>query len=208
MDTTPDWRARILYDDARLLVVDKPPGWPSTGRTPDDPACVQGAYQALFGRPLWAPHQLDKDTSGVLVLARRKSAARELGERFARRQVRKRYAAIVHGVPERDALTLDGPVDGKAAFTRAFVVERADAFALVEARPRTGRTHQIRVHLADAGHPIVGEGQHKDPPCALHPRVALHAARLELDDERVFEAPLAPDLVDLWAELSRSPPGS
>ncbi|HJK94461.1 MAG TPA: RNA pseudouridine synthase [Polyangiaceae bacterium LLY-WYZ-15_(1-7)] len=198
---------RILHDAEGLVVVDKPAGLPTTGRDLGDPGCVQHALAAQLRRPVrkvWAVHQLDRFTSGVCLFVRRKALVQVWQAHL--RAGRKRYLALVHGVPGWETEQVDAPLryvkrlgrpavveDGKRARTRLARLGAGPAHAWVEARPETGRTHQVRVHLAYVGHPLVGERLHRDPPCTLHPGPALHLARLEAGGQR-FEAPLPPAL--------------
>jgi len=183
-------------------------------------------------------HRIDRETSGVLLIARTREAASFLTLAFARRRVRKTYLALVAGQPPDEGV-IDMPIklldtpshvmmgpapDGLPAVTRFRVVERFAAHALVEAHPETGRQHQIRVHLAALGHPLVGdklyaggeelfmrscdEGMSPDMLEAVGglPRHALHAHRLTFPHpatraEMTVECPLAPDLAAHVASL-------
>lgn len=192
----------ILYEDEDLIVVDKPAGLvthPGPGHL--EGTLVNGLLYhcqlAETGDPLrpGIVHRLDRETSGALVAAKSALAYRSLVEQFKRGEVRKSYLALVHGIIEEDEGLIELPlrraplrrkeiaVDaaGKGAITDFLVLGRfpAEARTLVEARPRTGRTHQLRVHFRYIGHPIVGDrkyGQKGDKA----PRMMLHAWRLEL----------------------------
>jgi len=214
---------RVEHDG--VLVCDKPPGLPTSGRDLSDPLCLQGLVMARRRRrKVWAVHQLDQDTSGLVLLALRKPLVPAVGGWLQRGT--KTYLAVVHGRvsgPRR----IDAPIgwrhaggrrfpaiaaDGRAA--RSHVTPRAtsDHHSLVEVEIETGRTHQVRLHLAHLGHPLVGERLHRAPPCGRHPRHALHAWRLALPDAppplQGLEAPLPPDLLGLLAALGLAAPAS
>lgn len=211
----------VVHVDDDLVVVDKAPGMlvhPTevlTGGT------VSELAVARFGRLPSIPdqnrpgivHRLDRETSGLLVLARTPDALDALQDQFRSRTVEKHYLALVHGNPREDAFEVDrplGPVpghrdlqriaaDGRAAFTRFEVVERLRGFALVACHPTTGRRHQLRVHLASVGHPIAGDKLYRPEqdrvPASRLPHHALHAGELGFRHPRSgaplrFEAPL------------------
>jgi 23S rRNA-/tRNA-specific pseudouridylate synthase len=210
----PTGELRILRDAEGVVVVDKPPGLESTGRTPDDPGGVQRRLADRLGRRVWAVHQLDRDTSGVLVFVRRKSLVAQWQRRLARPSTRKRYLAIVHGHPPWTRHRVDAPLaydrrarrwavreGGKPSRSELRVRGATAEAAVVEAVLRTGRTHQARVHLAHVGLPLFGERRYREPPCEAHPRHALHAVRLELGPGEAFEAPVPEDLRRLAARL-------
>jgi RluA family pseudouridine synthase len=167
-----DGRALVLYVDDSLLAVNKPAGLPALpdGYHAEAPH-LRGVLEPLFGR-LWTVHRLDRETSGVVVLARSAQVHRALNTQFQERQTAKVYHALVSGSPDWAEQRVDAPLlpngdrrhrsivseKGKPAVTLFKVLESFSGYALVEAQPKTGRTHQIRVHLAHIGHPIVADG--------------------------------------------------
>jgi len=159
----------ILWQDEALLVIDKPAGLLSLpdGYDPQAPH-VLGVLSPTYGR-LWIVHRLDKETSGVLVLARSAEAHRVLNTQFETRQTAKNYHALVIGSPEWEERIVDLPllpdgdrmhrtiVDslrGKPSVTRLQMLERYGDYSLMQAEPETGRAHQVRVHLASQGFPV------------------------------------------------------
>lgn len=195
----------ILYRDDHLLVLNKPSGLLAVpGRGPDSQDCLSARARAVAPSAL-VVHRLDRDTSGLMVMALTPHAQRELSRQFAERTVEKRYVAAVWGrmpaaegvvdLPvrkdfERPPRHKIDPVDGRAAVTAWRLVERVSAESnglgiceqsRLEVRPWTGRSHQIRVHLASLGHPILGDPLYAHPEAlALAPRLMLHAERLAL----------------------------
>ena len=233
--TTPDLAAlgpvRIIYTDGPLIVVDKPAGIVSAG-PPRDGRLSAEAYLALaFGRQAFAVHQLDRDTSGLNCFVLKASAVALWAARLKAFEV-KRYLAIAHGQLDPPDQLVSAPIGDRrdpatgklfpgvvaadapgARHAETHLLTRAtsDAFTLIEARPHTGRTHQVRVHLAHVGAPLVGEKVHRTPPCTLHPRHALHASGLVFPPEDlpgsspfaglILEAPLPADLAALALRL-------
>lgn len=189
---------RVLFADPHVVVVDKPPGVPSVpARTLLDPPCVATTLREEYG-PLEAVHRLDRDTSGILVLSRSAAARAALGRAFEGRSVGKRYEAIVRGVPAvavgevhlpiapdpwRPPRHRVDPIAGRIAVTRWRLVECLAPVGLplarLELEPVTGRSHQLRVHLAWLGLPIVGDRLYGTAAVqAACGRLALHAAWL------------------------------
>lgn len=175
----------VLFEDAWLIAVAKPSGLPTVPTAdPSRPslvAAVAAFLRARGGREYLAVHQrLDRETSGVVLFGRDERANAGLAQAFAGREVVKVYEALTTAPrrPPPDRFEIDAPVEGKAALTELSVRRRLPAGLHLEARPRTGRKHQIRVHLAGAGLPILGDTRHGAPPGA--DRVMLHARRLEM----------------------------
>jgi len=200
----------VVFEDADLVVADKPAGL-VTAPTPESD---RGNLLDALGRrpgagPVWLVHRIDRMTSGLLVFARTPEANRALGDRFARHDVEREYVAVVAGELAGDQ-TIDRPIAGKRAVTHVRVVERLAGATMIRARLETGRTHQIRLHLAGLGHPVLGDHQHGGETARRFaprpPRMALHAAVLGFAHPRTgeplrFESPLPADLAGWLAAI-------
>ena len=227
----------VLYEDEWLLVIDKPAGLvvhPAPGHWQG--TLVNALLHHWRGtRPGLDPnrpgivHRLDKDTSGVLVVAKDADTLAALAAQFRRREVHKEYVAAVWGHMPRRSGTIDAPIgrnpvhrqrmavrpSGRVAQTRFEVIERFAHVTFVRLFPTTGRTHQLRVHLAAIGHPILGDtvyGRGRAREAGVYiARQALHAARLTLRHPRrgvelTCNAPLPADMLALRAECARAVP--
>jgi 23S rRNA pseudouridine1911/1915/1917 synthase len=218
----------IVYEDEALIVIDKPPGLvvhPGAGnrdRTLAN-ALVHHAPQLTAVARAGIVHRLDKDTSGLLAVAKSEAAQRELVRQLQARTVRREYLALVHGVLSRGG-DIDAPIGrhpikrtamavvatGKQAVTHYEVRERFAECTLLACRLETGRTHQIRVHLAALAHPLVGDPVYgRRHGLAFH-RQALHAWRLGLDHPVTrrpmrWESPLPADFAGLLDVLHARP---
>lgn len=194
----------VIHKDAAALVINKPPGLATQGGTKTE-AHVDGLLEALGFELEQRPklvHRLDKDTSGALLLARSARAAGHFSKAFSSRTARKVYWALVIGVPDIYDGIIDLPLakqpgtggekmhvneeEGQAAKSRYRVIERAGNRACwVELQPFTGRTHQLRVHMAAIGHPIVGDGKYGGKDAFLTGTISrkmhLHARRIRID---------------------------
>lgn len=218
----------VVYEDGDVLVIDKPAGMvvhPAPGH-------YSGTLvHALLGRGgEWSAaggatrpgivHRLDRGTSGLIVVARNDAAHRALSAQLRDRRLSRTYLAIVRGRVRDDAGELEGPIGrhpqerkrmavvagGRYARTRYAVVERKRTHTLLRCELDTGRTHQIRVHLAALGHPIAGDSEYGGREPELQ-RPMLHAWRLRLRHPRTsvemsFEAPPPADFNDFWAGIS------
>ncbi len=245
---TTQYRFAVLDETEDWLVVDKPaplqihPSKPAdAGQTLWDGLRAMLSFELANGGQVSIVNRLDRETSGVVVVAKNAETARRFGKAMMRRQCAKTYVAIVHGWPGWDAHTVEAPIlrAGSVTESRIWVKQmvheagapcvtdfrvlrrfeqRANSasrpFALIEAKPRTGRMHQIRVHLAHLGFPVVGDkiyggdGSHYleimkggwTPALEVGlvlPRQALHSQRMEIEDAQgklAWEAPFPPDM--------------
>ncbi len=210
----------VAYEDPDLLVVDKPAGLvthPAPGHPDHTLANAVLAHcpdlEGVGGevRP-GLVHRLDMDTSGLIVVAKNDAAQSGLSAQFKDRTVAKAYLAAVTGYPDPERAVIDAPIGrhprsrtrmaivttGREAVTEYDVLRRLRGYALLEARPKTGRTHQIRVHLASIGHPVAGDATYGVPAPGLD-RHFLHAHRLAFTHPRTgdrleLESPLPNDL--------------
>ncbi len=248
----------IVYEDSDLAVVNKPAGMlvhAGAGVGERNRGTLVNAllhrFRALSSvggelRP-GIVHRLDKDTSGLIVVAKNDVAHRKLAEQFSHRKVHKRYIALVHGSVKTDTGTISSAISrdrlrrrrmttrrsgGREALSRYQLLERIDSafgkFSLLEVTIETGRTHQIRVHLSSAGHPVVGDTLYGAPrtltsapalplnkessrQSAALGRNFLHAAAIELLHPRtgaplVFERPLPQELAEFLARIRQAKP--
>ncbi len=237
----------IVYEDDDLAVINKPAGMmvhAGAGATEDarNRGTLVNALLHRFGelsgvsgemRP-GIVHRLDKETSGLIIVAKNDVVHRKLAAQFSRREVKKVYVALVHGWLKQDRGTLNSPIrrdqvrrtrmtthgsGGREAITHYTVQKRVDSsygkFTLLELRIDTGRTHQIRVHLASLGHPVVGDALYgapreirgKNQPTTSLPRNFLHAASLEFQHPRThqpmsFARPLPEELNEFWRRIT------
>lgn len=208
----------IVYEDGHIAVVNKPQGMVVHPAPGNYEGTMVGALlfriKDLSGiggelRP-GIVHRLDKDTSGLLVVAKNDAAHASLGKQIAERRAKRIYVAIVHGNIREDELTIDKPVGrsrrdrkkmavdaaGRSAVTHIKVIERFSEFTYIEASLETGRTHQIRVHMASIGRPVAGDTVYGPKKPRLHAKgQLLHARELRIKHpdtgaDMIFHAPL------------------
>lgn len=191
--TPPQDPLVILHEDAEVLLVDKPAGLLSVpGKGPELADCLLTRVQAAFPDALLV-HRLDRDTSGVMIFALTAHAQRHLGLQFEKRMTKKTYVARVWGVPTEKTGTVDLPlivdwpnrprqmvdhVKGKPAQTDWRLLKDDGETARMRLHPRTGRSHQLRVHMLALGHPILGDPFYATGPARAFPRLMLHSEEL------------------------------
>ncbi len=203
---------KILFEDPHLFVTDKPAGLPvlPDGWEPDAPYLVK-MLEAEYGK-IFIVHRLDKTTSGVMVFARDAETHRSLSMQFESHEAQKIYHAIIEGNPKWEEKVTKFPLrvnvghkhrtvvddrDGKPSETRFKILKRYQAAVEIEAQLMTGRTHQIRVHAAALGHPLVGDILYGAKETSLIERPALHAYSL------TFTHPVSHERVTFTAEHPR-----
>lgn len=193
--TPPSGPLSVIHQDADLVVVSKPSGLLSVpGKAPEHADCLEARIKAEMPEALLV-HRLDMDTSGVMVFAGNPAAQRHLGLQFEKRQLEKTYEALVWGIPERHG-TIDLPLivdwpnrplqkvcreSGKHAETQWERLEVNGDHARVRLMPKTGRSHQLRVHMKEIGHPILGDRFYATGAALeAKDRLCLHAKTLRL----------------------------
>jgi 23S rRNA pseudouridine1911/1915/1917 synthase len=225
--TIPDIELPVLYEDDECVVIVKPMGLltHSKGAFNPEPSVGTWLHNRIKDKELLSAdkdslnnragivHRLDRATSGVMICAKTPKALSWLQKQFASRNVKKTYVAVVNGTLNPEAAVIDMPVErnpkapatfrvgaqGKHAKTVYKTLDSNSRYSLVELRPETGRTHQLRVHMAHQHHPIVGDTLYGGEPAA---RLFLHAHELEITmpkshERKVFTAPLPPEFEEL-----------
>jgi len=191
----------VVFEDEDIVVVDKPSGL-LTAPTPESD---RNNLADLLSRrpgsvPVFVVHRIDLETSGLVMFAKTADANRELSNRFRDHDLERAYLAAVAGRFPDGTKRIDRPVGGRRAVTHVEIRERFDDRAtLVSCRLETGRTHQIRLHMAEVGTPVIGDTRYGRPFSPAPPRMALHATKLGLAHPRTgaplsFDSPWPPDL--------------
>ena len=224
MPDAPDFSANelpIIYIDDNVIVIDKPSGILShaKGALNEEFTVAEffrrySTYNSDTNRP-GIIHRLDRDTSGIMIGARNADTATMLQKQFADRKTKKTYYAIIDGVPKLDKANIDLPIGrnpsapstfrvdskGKSAITRYEVIASDKKYSLVKLQPQTGRTHQLRVHMAYLNTPILGDKVYGKPSKRLY----LHANSLEItiptSSRRTFVSPVPSDLTDFFPDI-------
>ncbi len=207
---------RIVFEDEGLIVLDKPAGIAVHGGSGVNFGVIEVLRQVLQKPYLELIHRIDKDTSGLLMISKKRSSLKLLQDYLREGKIRKHYFALVKGNVLLEKQTIDMPLlryelpngerrvrvtkEGKPSQTVFQVVERFKGVTLVKASPLTGRTHQIRVHGLAVGHPLLGDDKYgydaiySGPPAR---RLCLHAAMLEIPNYPLIESPLPDDIKKL-----------
>jgi len=218
----------IVHVDAHVVVVQKPAGISTVPYDENETGTLDELTRAELGRreaPLGIVHRIDKETSGLVLFARSLAAKLDLKNQFRVHSVRRRYRAIAHGVVADRTIfsrliqdrgdgrrgSTNNPKLGREATTHVFFREALAGATFIECRLETGRTHQIRIHLSEAGHPLVGERVYdRNNPHAViaAPRLMLHALQLGFrhpvtNQELDFEQPLPADMLEMLARLRK-----
>lgn len=197
LETVPDIELPVLYEDDDCVVISKPIGLLTHSKGAFNPEATVASWLrgrlkgGLSGERAGIVHRLDRATSGVMILAKTPDALSWLQKQFALRKAKKTYFAVVRGRMPHDHAIIDMPVErnpkkpqtfrvgsnGKVALTEYWVKVEGSKYSLLELKPQTGRTHQLRVHLHEIGHPIVGDPLYGGEPAD---RLYLHAEQLEI----------------------------
>jgi 23S rRNA pseudouridine1911/1915/1917 synthase len=209
----------IIYEDDDCVVINKPVGLLTHSKGDFNPeATVETwlrSHTKIVGERAGIVHRLDRATSGVMICAKTPEALRWLQKQFAQRRTKKTYYAVVTGELKQPEAIIDMPLErnpkapatfrvghgGKTAQTHYKVLEANEKYSLLELKPETGRTHQLRVHLHHLGHPIVGDTLYEGEP---HERMMLHAESLELTlpsrERKVFTTPMPKEFAEAVSE--------
>ncbi len=212
--------SRIVYEDEGMLVINKPSGIAVHGGSGVNYGLIEALRSATGKKYLELVHRIDRDTSGLVMISKKRSALKTLQDLLREHKIQKTYAAIVKGQVALDTQLIDAPLlryelnngerrvrvakEGKPSQTQWKVAERFRHATLVHASPLSGRTHQIRVHGLSIGHPLVGDdkyGHQVDYKGPNPRRLCLHAMRLEVPGYPVIEAPMPEDMQSLLAQL-------
>lgn len=213
----PDIDLPVLYEDDDCVVINKPIGLLTHSKGTFNPEATVSTWlrsrmKAMSGERAGIVHRLDRATSGVMICAKTPEALGWLQKQFSQRKTKKSYAAVVMGEMNEPEAIIDMPIErnpkkpqtfrvgnnGKSALTAYKVVKTDSTRSLLELKPTTGRTHQLRVHLAQLGHPIIGDTFYGGKPAD---RLFLHAHTLEITlpnkERKTFEVPVPPEFEEL-----------
>ncbi|TXJ04530.1 MAG: RluA family pseudouridine synthase [Acinetobacter sp.] len=216
--------SRVVYEDEGLLVVNKPSGIAVHGGSGVAYGLIEALRAATGKKYLELIHRIDRDTSGLVMISKKRSTLKLLQDLLREHKIQKTYAAIVKGQVSLDQQLIDAPLlryelangerrvrvskEGKPSKTQWKVMERFKTTTYVHASPLSGRTHQIRVHGLSIGHALLGDDKYGHNSAYNGPearRLCLHALRLEIPDYPVIEAPLPDDMQQILDALRKSP---
>lgn len=211
---------RVVYEDEGLIVVNKPAGIAVHGGSGVAYGLIEAMRAATGKKYLELIHRIDRDTSGLVMISKKRSTLKLLQDLLREHKIQKTYAAVVKGIVTLDKQLIDAPLlryelnngerrvrvskEGKPSKTQWNVQERFRHGTLVYASPLSGRTHQIRVHGLSIGHPLIGDdkyGHQTEYRGPVARRLCLHAMRLEIPNYPVIEAPLPEDMQNIVAQL-------
>ena len=214
--------SRVVYEDEGLLVVNKPSGIAVHGGSGVAYGLIEAMRAATGKKYLELIHRIDRDTSGLVMISKKRSTLKLLQDLLREHKIKKTYAAIVKGQVSLDQQLIDAPLlryelangerrvrvtkEGKPSKTEWKVIERFKAATLVHASPLSGRTHQIRVHGLSIGHPLIGDDKYGHNTAYTGPearRLCLHAMRLDIPNYPTIEAPMPEDMQQVINELRK-----
>jgi len=219
----PGRMVTVLFEDSDVLAVDKPDGLAVVPERDGTRPCLKAMLAQQVTYKPYVVHRLDKEVSGVMLLAKNTEAHRYLNDQFGTRQVHKTYLALVHGRMEPDPGTIDQPIrqfgsgrmgidaeQGKPSVTKYKILDLLPGYSLLEVHPITGRRHQIRVHLYSIGHPIVGDLHYGDKAVQkLFGRLMLHAFKVSFTtpsgEKRAIESPVPVSFQQVLEALGHGP---
>lgn len=220
--------ARVVYEDEGMLVLNKPSGIAVHGGSGLDFGVIEAMREVTGKKYLELVHRIDKDTSGLLMISKKRSALKTLQQHLVDKTIQKHYLCLAKGQPALNEQRVDAPLlrytlasgerrvkvdaqDSQAKESQTdFVVHSRFELAgqpvsLIEAKPLTGRTHQIRVHLAHIGHAILGDDKYNVHDKSGVHRLCLHAWRLDIPGYKIITAPLPEDMADWLPEQTKLP---
>ncbi|WP_243453225.1 RluA family pseudouridine synthase [Psychrobacter coccoides] len=220
--------ARIVYEDDGMLVLNKPSGIAVHGGSGLDFGVIEAMREVTGKKYLELVHRIDKDTSGLLMISKKRSALKTLQQHLVDKTIQKHYLCLANGQPVMGEQRIDAPLlrytlasgerrvkvdvqdpQAKESQTDIKVHERFkmsnQSVSLIEAKPLTGRTHQIRVHLAHIGHAILGDDKYNVHDKSGVHRLCLHAWRLDIPGYEAITAPLPDDMADWLPEQAKLP---
>jgi 23S rRNA pseudouridine955/2504/2580 synthase len=190
---------KVLFEDENLIAVSKPCGWVVDSDDPADSLTLAVAKQT--GKKVFPFHRIDRATSGIVLFGKTRVHAAAITQAFEKKTIRKAYLAVVEGEWRNDLNKVDLEIEGKPALTTFRILAKAESRTLIEALPKTGRTHQIRIHCASQGHSIVGDTFYDRNQSRIPPKEqALHAYRLGFVHPGSREAVSLLDIPENWRE--------